>query len=227
MQSMTYKKQIAKVTGVFLQILPYVLHRHILSILPVVLILASFTHPWPRHQYQPPLPEAARFLKMQKKKKENSTLGISKQPRLQTHKKRMRSKKDVGLPEINGLLYAFHAILETFHCKECDGPSNQQHNMMDYDQVQSLLNFWSNQHGLFQGPKHLRNILNDTTCKRARHWTGGKLQQAASHCNYCVSMYELKKKDSKNQHAIYVFQAKRIIDCIDSHEAPSKYIIIV
>lgn len=60
-----------------------------------------------------------------KKKKENSTLGISKQPRLQTHKKRMRSKKDVGLPEINGLLYAFHAILETFHCKECDGPSNQ------------------------------------------------------------------------------------------------------
>lgn len=109
--------------SVFLQILPYVLYRHILSILPVVLILASFTHPWPRHQYQPPLPEAARFFEDAKKK--NSTLGISKQPRLQTQKKRMRSKKDVGLPEINGLLYAFHAILETFHCKECDGPSNQ------------------------------------------------------------------------------------------------------
>lgn len=42
-------------------------YRHILSILPV-LILASVTHPWPRHQYQPPLPEVARLFEDAKKR---------------------------------------------------------------------------------------------------------------------------------------------------------------
>ena len=96
-------------------------YRRILSILSV-LILASFTHPWPRHQYQPPLPSALDFLQMLKKELHSRhfpTATASKD------KKGTRSKKDVGLLEIHGLLFAFHAMLESFHCKECDGPSNQ------------------------------------------------------------------------------------------------------